>query len=385
MDNKPTKEELERKLKPAGSYLDSLSDFAGLLGTIRQAENAAKELLEETSVASKVNTQSVKTGGIIQSSEKPPEGNDTGSKQTPGDNRTESNKTGNAESDASSSAAEATEKVLSLDELLSNLDELVGLGEIKQNVKSLINYVKIRKLREEKELPNPPLSLHMVFMGNPGTGKTTVARILSELYRAIGVLTKGQLVEVDRSGLVAGYVGQTATKTAEAVKSAYGGILFIDEAYSLAPDIGSGNDFGREAIETLLKMMEDHRDDLIVIVAGYSNQMERFIRSNPGLESRFNRYFVFEDYNSGELYDIFSSMCEKSEYVLTEDAAEFAREHFREIYDTRDENFGNARHVRNFFENIVSVHSDRVSALENHTREDLTTVLRDDLEKAALL
>jgi SpoVK/Ycf46/Vps4 family AAA+-type ATPase len=222
-------------------------------------------------------------------------------------------------------------------------------------------------------------------MGNPGTGKTTVARILSELYRAIGVLSKGQLVEVDRSGLVAGFVGQTAIKTTEAVNSALGGILFIDEAYSLAPDIGSGNDFGREAIETLLKMMEDHRDDIIVIVAGYSGQMERFIKSNPGLESRFNRYFLFEDYNSGELYDIFSSMCVKSEYVLDDEAVEFARNYFGMIYDMRDENFGNARHVRNFFENIVTVHSDRVSDMENQTREDLTAVLREDLEKAAIM
>ena len=385
MDNTPTKRELERKLKPAGTYLDSLSDFAGLLGTIKQAEDAAKELLEETSSVSRTNTPSIKKNNITQSHEKPSEKNDAGSKQRPAESRTEYSEAENDEPKATAAESETAEKELSLDELLDNLDALVGLENIKRNVKSLINYVKIRKLREEKELPNPPLSLHMVFMGNPGTGKTTVARILSELYRAIGVLTKGQLVEVDRSGLVAGYVGQTATKTAEAVKSAFGGILFIDEAYSLAPDVGSGNDFGREAIETLLKMMEDHRDDLIVIVAGYSGHMERFIKSNPGLESRFNRYFMFEDYNSDELYDIFSSMCAKSEYILNEDAAEFAREHFREIYDMRDENFGNARHVRNIFENIVSVHSDRVSALENHTREDLTTVLRDDLEKAALL
>jgi len=385
MDKNPTKEELANKLKPAGAYLDSLSGFANLLGTIQQAENAAKELLEETSSASRANSSSTKNGINSPNSKTAAGKDDAGSKQPPSENQPERGEADDIESKASSLESETAGKQLSLDELLDSLDALVGLGDIKQNVKSLINYVKIRRLREEEELPNPPLSLHMVFMGNPGTGKTTVARILSELYRAIGVLSKGQLVEVDRSGLVAGFVGQTATKTAEVVQSAYGGILFIDEAYSLAPDVGSGNDFGREAIETLLKMMEDHRDDLIVIVAGYSGHMERFIGSNPGLESRFNRYFVFEDYNSEELYEIFSSMCEKSKYILTEDAASFARKLFQDIYDTRDENFGNARHVRNLFENIVSVHSDRVSALESHTREDLTAVILEDLEKAALI
>ena len=359
MDNNPTKKDLERSLKPAGAYLDSLSGFADLLGTIKQAENAAKELLDETAPTSSKNEPPTQPSRDSDSAEPGPQ------------------------EEIVQSGAD--EKAPSLDDLLVKLDSLVGLDNIKRNVKSLINYVKIRKLREEKELPNPPLSLHMVFMGNPGTGKTTVARILAELYRAIGVLSKGQLIEVDRSGLVAGFVGQTAIKTSDAVKSALGGILFIDEAYSLAPDVGSGNDFGRESIETLLKMMEDHRDDLIVIVAGYSGQMERFIGSNPGLESRFNRYFMFEDYNSEELFNIFNSMCIASEYILAEDAIEFAHMYFRDIYDMRDENFGNARHVRNFFENIVSVHSDRVSALENQSREDLTTVLRDDLEKAALL
>jgi len=344
-------------IKPAGSYLDSLSDFADLLGTIRQAEKAAQEMLEETSEQDPRLEQAVKTAA-----------DSTG---------------GDAAGTSDSASEESAEEPPSVEELMANLDALVGLEKIKQNVKSLINYVKVRKLREDNSLPNPPLSLHMVFYGNPGTGKTTVARLLSELYKAIGVLSKGQLVEVDRSGLVAGFVGQTAIKTTDAVKSALGGILFIDEAYSLAPDVGTGNDFGREAIETLLKMMEDNRDDLIVIVAGYSGPMDRFITSNPGLESRFNRYFYFEDYNSEELYEIFNIMCTKSEYALDSDSEEYAREHFRLIYESRDLNFGNARHVRNFFENIVSVHSDRVSALEGQTREDLTVVLKEDLEKAA--
>jgi len=346
--NKKSKEELLRDMKPPGAYLDSLSGFSDIIGTIKQAENAAKELLRETS-------SNVKK-----------------------DNGTE-------QPSAEEQAEEAPVEEKSLEELLEILDILVGLDNIKQSVKSLINYVKVRKLREENELPNPPLSLHMVFTGNPGTGKTTVARILSELYRAIGVLSKGQLVEVDRSGLVAGFVGQTAIKTSEVVTSALGGILFIDEAYALAPEIGTGNDFGREAIETLLKLMEDHRDDLIIIVAGYDEPMERFITSNPGLESRFNRYFFFPDYNSEQLYEIFDMMCKKSEYILTEDAKEYAKEFFITIYETREENFGNARHVRNFFENIVTVHSDRVSVIEELTRDDLITVIKEDLINAAEL
>ena len=372
--DKRNKTDLERNLKPSGAYLDKLTDFADLLGTIRQAETAAKELLDETAPVHRATLST--TLNSQPSTDASPQNQ----------NRQETVK---SETDpgkgATDDAANASVEEPTLEELLEKLDVLVGLENIKQSVKSLINYVKIRKLREENELPNPPLSLHMVFTGNPGTGKTTVARILSELYRAIGVLSKGQLVEVDRSGLVAGFVGQTAIKTSDAIKSALGGILFIDEAYSLAPDVGSGNDFGREAIETLLKMMEDNRDDLIVIVAGYSEPMERFITSNPGLESRFNRYFFFEDYNSDELNAIFNAICAKSEYVLTDDAGEFATEYFRELYETRDDNFGNARHVRNFFENMVAVHSDRVSALEGHTREDLSTVMREDLEKAAVM
>ena len=377
---KPDKADLERALKPAGAYLDSLSGFADLLGTIRQAEDAANELIKETAHDSAANSKAA--GTLPGKSEGSTEDGKPGATANGNSKDTANDNTG-GETDAGAEVAVGADDERSVEELLADLDALVGLDKIKENVKSLINYVKVRKLREENELPNPPLSLHMVFTGNPGTGKTTVARILSGLYKAIGVLSKGQLIEVDRSGLVAGFVGQTAIKTSDVVKSALGGILFIDEAYSLAPDVGAGNDFGRESIETLLKLMEDNRKDLIVIVAGYSGPMLRFISSNPGLESRFNRYFVFEDYNSDELFSIFNGMCSKSEYNLDEDAYEYAREFFVDLYNTRDENFGNARHVRNFFENIVSVHSDRVSGLEGHTREDLTTVLREDLEKAA--
>ena len=267
-----------------------------------------------------------------------------------------------------------------LEELLAELDGLCGLEQVKQDVKSLINLVKVRRLRQEHGLPVPPMSLHLVFLGNPGTGKTTVARLLAKIYRAIGVLSKGQLVEVDRSGLVAGFVGQTALKTGEVIEKALGGVLFIDEAYALANQ-DAPNDFGREAIETLLKGMEDHRDDLIVIAAGYTELMGRFLHANPGLESRFNKYFYFEDYNGAQLLAIFQSMCAKNGYTLDDKATEYAESYFKTLYEERDENFGNARDVRNLFEKAVSRQSDRVAALEKPGKEELMALTVADLQE----
>ena len=265
-----------------------------------------------------------------------------------------------------------------LEELLAELDGLCGLEQVKLDVKSLINLVKVRRLREEAGLPVPPMSLHLVFLGNPGTGKTTVARLLARLYHAIGVLPKGQLVEVDRSGLVAGFVGQTALKTQEVIQKAIGGVLFIDEAYALVNQ-DNGNDFGREVIEVLLKNMEDHRKDLVVIVAGYSQLMEKFIHSNPGLESRFNKYFYFEDYDGAQLFTILQSMCVKNGYVLTPEGEALARRELMALYEDRDENFGNARDVRNLFEQAVARQSDRVARLEAPTREQLMALRPEDL------
>jgi len=273
---------------------------------------------------------------------------------------------------------EAAPEPPKLEEVLAELDALCGLDQVKKDVKSLINLVKVRKLRQDAQLPVPPMSLHLVFMGNPGTGKTTVARLLAKIYHAIGVLSKGQLVEVDRSGLVAGFVGQTAIKTQEVIQKALGGVLFIDEAYALVNQ-ENGNDFGHEAIEVILKNMEDHREDLIVIVAGYTNLMEKFIHSNPGLESRFNKYFFFEDYDGDQLMSIFRSMCKKNGYTLSPEAEQWAQTDFKALYDERDENFGNARDVRNLFEKAVARQSDRVAALEAPTREQLMELRTEDL------
>ncbi len=277
----------------------------------------------------------------------------------------------------SKAAVEEAPPKPSLEELMEELEGLVGLESVKKDVKSLINLIKVRKLRSENGLPNAAMSLHMVFLGNPGTGKTTVARLLSGIYAAIGVLSKGQLVEVDRSGLVAGYVGQTALKTQEVIQSALGGVLFIDEAYSLAS--GGENDFGRESIETILKAMEDHRDDLIVIVAGYDEPMERFIDSNPGLQSRFNKYMYFPDYTGEQLLAMYKNNCRKGGYTLSAEAEEFAVEYFNAMYEERDDNFGNGRDVRNRFEDMISRQADRVAKMEDPSKDDLMTVLKEDM------
>ena len=266
-----------------------------------------------------------------------------------------------------------------IEDLLAELDGYIGLTAIKKEVRSLINMVTVHKLRKENDLPTPELSLHMVFSGNPGTGKTTVARIMARIYHSLGILSKGHLVEVDRSGLVAGYVGQTAIKTSKAVESALGGVLFIDEAYALN---GSGeNDFGQEAINTVLKSMEDHRDDLVVIVAGYDGLMDDFIHSNPGLESRFNRFLHFDDYTLDEMVQIFDMRCKQGCYELTEEARPLLRE-FIQLANTNSISFGNGRGVRNLFEQILVVQANRLATQENITREDLTRITAADIRVA---
>lgn len=269
------------------------------------------------------------------------------------------------------------EEVYDLDTLMKELNELIGLSSVKNEVSNLVNVLKVEKLRKDKNLPVPVRSLHMVFTGNPGTGKTTIGRLIAKIFKALGVLEKGHLIETDRSGLVAGYVGQTANKTIEICQKALGGVLFIDEAYALAE--GGENDFGREAINTLLKFMEDNRANFIVIVAGYTDNMQTFINKNPGLQSRFNKYILFPDYSPEELFSIFSSLTNKSKLKLTEDASVKVKEILQSHYDKRDKKFGNGRFARNLFEKIYGNQANRLVTLTDLNEEGLSTITGEDI------
>ena len=264
-----------------------------------------------------------------------------------------------------------------LEDLLKDLNELVGLERVKADVTQLVNFLKVQQLRESKGLTSQPLSRHLVFYGNPGTGKTTVARLLAQIYRSLGMLSKGHLVETDRSGLVAGYIGQTALKVKEVVESALGGILFIDEAYSLT--VGQGWDFGQEAIDTLIKLMEDHRDDLIVVVAGYTDKMNAFLSSNPGLRSRFNKYLNFDDYSPQQLVEIFGLFCARAGYQISPTTRDELMKVFSVLFETRDETFGNGRLARNLFESTISNQANRIVRLSNISVENLSTITTEDI------
>jgi len=265
-----------------------------------------------------------------------------------------------------------------LEEALAELNDLTGMSNIKEEVKTLANFLKVQKIRSERGLAKTTVSLHAVFCGPPGTGKTTVARLMGRIYKGLGFLTQGHLVETDRSGMVAGYVGQTATQVDNLVKSALNGVLFIDEAYALVPG-ESGRDFGQEAIDVLLKRMEDHRDRLVVIVAGYTDEMTTFIESNPGLESRFNRYFYFNHYKPEELLAIFEKMGNKSHFKLAPGTGEKLQNLFEDLYENRDKTFGNARLVRNLFEKSLERQANRLAVLSSLSDELLTTLLPEDI------
>lgn len=266
----------------------------------------------------------------------------------------------------------------SLEKVLAELNQLIGLKEVKADVNELINLLEIQKKRTAKGLKNIEFSLHTVFLGPPGTGKTSVARLLSRIYKHLGFLSKGQTYETDREGLVAGYVGQTATKVDKAVEESLGGVLFIDEAYSLTQS-SMGSDYGAEAVNTLIKRMEDHRADLAVVVAGYTEPMQQFIESNPGLRSRFNRYFHFDHFKPEELIEIFVSFCKSSDFVLTNAAEEKLTDTFSLLYEKKDESFGNARVARNLFEKCIQRQANRIVKLPKLTQKVLKTIEEEDI------
>lgn len=271
-----------------------------------------------------------------------------------------------------------------LEDLLKQLDALVGLKDVKEQVRTMIDVLEVRHWREAEGLPNVVMSNHLVFTGNPGTGKTTVARLIAKIYRTLGLLQKGQLVEADRATLVAGYVGQTAILTKETIKKALGGVLFIDEAYSLTPK--GPADFGREAIDTLLKEMDDHRDNLVVIVAGYPDLMNTFInKTNPGLPSRFPTTIHFDDYSADDLVEVFSHMSggDKYQYHPTADCLEAVRQHYHGVLKKKPDNFGNARMVRNLLEDAIKNQSQRLRGKygsKNPGKEELQTLTAEDLK-----
>ncbi len=274
----------------------------------------------------------------------------------------------------------STEDEKTLSELLDELNGLVGLKEVKETVNDLITYQKVQKLREQNGLYSEKSTLHLAFIGNPGTGKTTVARIVGRVYKQIGLLSKGHFIEVSRTDLIAGYQGQTALKVKEVINRAKGGVLFIDEAYSITENNHSDS-YGRECLTELTKALEDYRDDLVVIVAGYSEPMKQFFESNPGLKSRFNTFIEFGDYSADELMDILNMLAEKNSYKLSPELRITIKTFFEEAIKQNEKNFSNGRLSRNIYESLIMEHAKRVIDNNSPTIEELSLLLPVDFEK----
>lgn len=267
-----------------------------------------------------------------------------------------------------------------LEELMGQLNQLVGLNNVKSKINDLIAFQKIQFLRKQHGLHTPKNTMHLAFTGNPGTGKTTVARIVGRIYHKIGLLSTGHFIEVSRTDLIAGYQGQTAHKVKGVIERARGGVLFIDEAYSITENDHSDS-YGRECLTELTKALEDYREDLVVIVAGYTKPMKQFFSSNPGLESRFNTFIEFDDYNEEELFDILQSMCSQNDYVLSEETKTLLRTEIKKEVKSRSDKFSNGRYIRNLFENMAINHARRVSTLQNPTISDLKTLYNADYQQ----
>lgn len=268
-----------------------------------------------------------------------------------------------------------------INSILEKVDALTGLGNVKKEIHDMVNLLIVQKMREKKGLKSPAISMHLVFTGNPGTGKTTIARMMAKIYKCLGILEYGHLVETDRAGMVSGYMGQTAEKVKEVAESAMGGILFIDEAYTLSS--AKEGDYGQEAIDTLLKIMEDHRDNLVVIVAGYTDRMENFLDSNPGLRSRFNKYIHFDDYSVEELLEIFGKYCSEQDYKLEDGLETKLIQKIESMKEEGRDNFGNARTMRNYFEKVISNQANRIMQMHgmsiDSNMEELVRITAEDL------